>query len=432
MIDSRGLTGKAGRRGFLLPACLFALLLAAQPRSAVAVEPLLIIAGGGQPADNAINHLENVRWVESIWAPWGPVWSLVADGLDPAPDAARPADLDPTAALVQRLVMGTPDALEFVDSTARSLVGPATGAGLAVWVAATGATLGPGAMLTVYVTDHGIREDGASRIVLWGESIGPAELAAALDRLPAGVGIRFVMAQCHSGGFVEAVAQLRSAGRPACGFFSTLPSRVAAGCRLDPAAAGWVEYTTAFFEAAAGRARTADRRAPRPALRWIDAHRHAATTLDTVDVPITSNEALQVGAVDQLPEPLASWWADRAPKSKLLSAYAGAAEELSTLEGDLLADLLLRFPWLEYPFAPAFARRWPGEREAVAAFIAAHALTADRRRREADLQARWRAIDAAERVEAVRLRKQWAAAAAGGISPDPALAACEEAPLPGR
>jgi hypothetical protein len=426
------LKGRADRRIFLLSACLFVLPAIAWPGPAAAAEPLLIISGGGSPSDNAINHLENVRWLETLWSSWGPVWSLVADGKDPAPDAARPATLDPTAAFVQRLVMGTPEALEFVNTDARSLIGPATRAGLAGWVAVTGATLGPGSMLNIYVTDHGVREEGESRIVLWGDTIGPAELAAALDRLPAGVGVRFVMAQCYSGGFVDTVAALRSAGRPACGFFSTLPTRVASGCRLDPAAADWAEYSTAFFEAASGTARSATRRAPRQVRRWIDAHRHAVQTLDTVDVPIASSEALQVDAVDQLPDPLAAWWQDRAASAPELSAYVAAAEALAAHEDALLADLLNQFPWLEYPFAPAFGRKWPGEQGVIAAFIAAHASTAERRRSEVALGRLWLKVEATEKAEAKRLRKQWSAAAAGGVSPDPALVGCEEAPLPGR
>ncbi len=424
---------RGGHRNTLWPLALLLGVACLLPLSrAAASEPLLILSGGGSPSDNAINHLENVRWLEALWSSWGPVWSLVADGKDPSPDAARPAALDPTAAFVQRLVMGTPEALEFVNSTARSLIGPATRSGLTGWVAVTGATLGPGTMLNVYVTDHGVREEGESRIVLWGETLGPGELAATLDRLPPGVGVRFVMAQCYSGGFADTVAALRAAGRPACGFFSTLPTRVAAGCRLDPAAANWSEYSTVFFEAAAGTARGKVRRAPQQVRRWIDAHRHAARVLDTVDVPITSSEALQVAAVDQLPDPLATWWQDQAAPSQDMSSYVAAAEELAVQENDLLADLLNRFPWLEYPFAPAFTHQWSSARGAIAAFVEAHSGTAERRRREAVLAARWAKVEASEKADAKRLRKQWAAAAAGGVSPDPALLGCEEAPLPGR
>lgn len=420
---------RAGRKRLLLPAFFVLLITTAE---VAAAEPLLILSGGGSPADNAANHLENVRWLETLWAPWGPVWSLVADGTNPAPDAARPSTADPTAAFVQRVIMGTPETLEFVDSTARSIVGPATRAGLIDWVAVTGATLGPGAMLNVYVTDHGVREDGESRIVLWGDTIGPADLAVALDRLPSGVGVRFVMAQCYSGGFVDTVARLRAAGRQACGFFSTLPTRVAAGCRLDPEDTDWAEYTTAFFEPAAGVARSPRRKPPPKAMTWAEAHRHAVRTLPTVDVPVRSSEMSAVASRDDLPAPLDDEWRGRARPLTGSAALTEALDKLQAIEERLAADLLLRFPWLEYPFSPSFAVRWANERGAIGTYLAAQPDAAAYAAALAEVARRQRAVEAAERAEARILRRQWAEVAAVDGVGDAALLACEEAPLPGR
>lgn len=421
-----------GARGILAPMLALSLVAAAFPVDAGAGEPLLILSGGGSPPENARNHIENVRWVSSIWKAWGPVWSLVADGRDPGEETARAAPADPVADLVQRLVMGTGARLSFENSAADSIVGPATRGGLGAWIAATGATLAPGTMLTVYVTDHGVRVDGESRVVLWGDEIGPADLAAMFERLPAGVGVRLLMAQCHSGGFAEAVAALRRAGRPACGFFSTLPTRVAAGCRLDPEDADWAEYTTAFFEAAAGVARSPGRKPPAKATTWAEAHRHAVRTLPTVDVPVRSSEMAAVSSRDDLPSPLDDEWRGRARPLSGSASLTEALGELQAVEDRRAADLLFRFPWLEYPFSPAFADRWAVERAAVGAYLAAQPDAAAHAAASAEVERRWRAVEAAERAEARTLRRQWAEVAAVDGVGDAALLACEEAPLPGR
>ncbi|RMF13364.1 MAG: hypothetical protein D6761_11260, partial [Candidatus Dadabacteria bacterium] len=83
--------------------------------------PLLILSGGGRALDNGFNHLWNVRRVETFWRQTrgGPVWSLVADGRDPAPDAAVVAPYGPEDGRwwLQVLAMRTDGALQFVNST---------------------------------------------------------------------------------------------------------------------------------------------------------------------------------------------------------------------------------------------------------------------------------------------------------------------------
>ena len=384
---------------------LLSMLLPGAARAAGS--PLLILSGGGQPAQNGFNHLWNVRQVERFWTErfGGPVWSLVADGLDPAPDAAVAAPYGPEDGRwwLQVLVMRTDGALRFVNSTATSIVGSASDDGIRAWLNRATPQLRPGQTLTLYVTDHGVNDEAGRGILLWGDDVlSPGQLASVLRRLPRQVGVRLVMAQCYSGMFTETVAALLDEGRAACGFFAAPADRVAAGCRYDAALTGAAEYTRAMF-------------GPRSRLRrqrdWLSAHLDAIAALPTVDVPIASSFVFG--------PPAGSVWK---PHPRLNAALAGLKEprqvaapvpvtvhdtlldRLDAAYDELEAALFMRWPALLYPFSDG---RAPPEPAAVLAWVHDQPAWQDWRLARQALQHLGQKLAARERAEALRLRRAW-------------------------
>ena len=341
-------------------------------------EPLLIISGGGTPEMNAINHLDNVRWVESLWQGRGPVWSLVADGKDTTPDAARLADVTPDDVewWLQYLVLRTDGVLHFENSRTPALYDAATTNALQRWIHGPGKKLKSGTTLNIYVTDHGDRLDDQSEIVLWGESINADAFARELDRLPKGVGVRLIMAQCYSGGFTETVGHLLERERSACGFFSTLPDRLASGCRPDPEAVDYHEYTTSFFENLLGKSRLRpDSASGRPAESYRAAHFRASAELQTIDVPTMSSEWF-TSAANPLPsdaDAIRSAYVNLPTQPPLgpaeVTLVATMAEALNDVTDRLEAELLLRFPEVLYPYAPGAPGRLMSLRPKIERFL---------------------------------------------------------------
>ncbi len=425
----------------LVTMIIAAVVLAAVPASTSDDAPLLIISGGGGPPDNAINHLHNVQWVEQLWTGRGRVWSLVADGTDPTPDAARavPPTADGVDYWLQRLLIGSWPILEFVNSTSRSLHGPATINALQQWVAGEGATLAAGTVLNVYVTDHGTRNDKESEIVLWGENIGAAEFARVLNGLPEGVGVRLIMAQCYSGGFVDTVHRLLDQGRTACGFFSTLPDRLAAGCRYDPAGAAYNEFTTAFFEQLFGvrRIGAADvEDSGESVASYAAAFANLGQSLETIDIPNRSADWMSIqGELEP------TWTVDPSNPDELPTmAVDPVAGRLDELDLAIAEDLLVRFPWLMYPYQDGFTALYDTNRARIKAFIAGHQSFPEIQKLEKLYDQQDRVMYQKEQRAAQQLRQQFREPGTPGgarqmaIGADAAgrMLACENAAPPGK
>lgn len=82
-----------------------------------------------------------------------------------------------------------------------------------------------------------------------------------------------------------------------CGFFATVHDRPAAGCTPDIDEATYVEYSTYFWEAIAGRTRLGEP-IKRPdydgngKVSFRKAHAYTLLTSDTIDLPITTSGEL--------------------------------------------------------------------------------------------------------------------------------------------
>lgn len=134
------------------------------------------------------------------------------------------------------------------------------------WFRKEGSGLSVEDRLVIYVTAHGGKSTDKdaqenSRLHLWnGQSIDVREFRKWLELLDPEVPVIVVMVQCYSGGFSNMIFEAADAGqgrpnRPWCGFYATVPDRVAAGCTPDTREENYHEYTTYLMEALRGRTR---------------------------------------------------------------------------------------------------------------------------------------------------------------------------------
>lgn len=178
-----------------------------------------------------------------------------------------------------------------------------------LWLEETGPRMKRGDRLVVYVTTHGKGSDDRqdeynTSISMWnGSSLKVSDFVGMLDKLPEGVEVVAVMVQCHAGGFArfiynDADPKKGLSSQKRTGFFATVHDRQAAGCTPDVDEASYVEYSTYFWAAVAGRDRLnaaielpdydGDGR-----ISFAEAHAYTLLTADTIDLPIkTSGEFL--------------------------------------------------------------------------------------------------------------------------------------------
>jgi len=259
-----------------------------------AVLHVVVLAGGGDAADNHHSHLVHVRGAVSVLAEAGVPSERVhvfwADGDDSGPD--RAVVREPPVAGAWMLA-GTPlDRLtqpgpELVDTRFPYAVQPATREALSGWIERNGPQLGPGDTLLFAVTDHGEPGlEGDTSVTLWGESWSASQFEADLTPVPESVRVVLWMSQCHSGGFMR-VARNR---RRTCGAFSAEADRVAYGCFPDLAGRPDVGH---FAHLLTGLARGGV---------LTTAHDEALLTDDTPDTPHLSSDEHLFAAYEQASE----------------------------------------------------------------------------------------------------------------------------------
>ncbi|GAA4442780.1 hypothetical protein [Bremerella cremea] len=138
---------------------------------------------------------------------------------------------------------------------------------------------------------------------LWpNEEMSVKEWTEFLDQFPADTEVVAVMVQCYSGGFGNMIFQGGDpanglAEQPRCGFFSTVPDRVAAGCTPNIDQAEYREYSSYFWEALSGETRTGSA-VSQPDYNndgqtsMLEAHAYTVLTADTIDIPIRTSDTL--------------------------------------------------------------------------------------------------------------------------------------------
>ncbi|RCS47801.1 hypothetical protein DTL42_14055 [Bremerella cremea] len=121
-----------------------------------------------------------------------------------------------------------------------------------------------------------------------------------LDELPQDMPVVAVMVQCYSGGFGNLIFQGGDpkngmSSHPRCGFFSTVPDRVAAGCTPNINQAEYREYSSYFWEALSGVSRTGET-VHTPDFdgdgqtSLLEAHAYTVLHADTIDIPTRTSD----------------------------------------------------------------------------------------------------------------------------------------------
>ena len=324
------------------PALVIALgLLPAQGRADAGPGQLhvLLINGGGQPADNFRSHVlhleELVRMLDTVGVPPDRIAVLASDGGHPAPDVATRGP-DPQGFWLLEGTGIAPLLEEPIAYESTRLPGldlrPATRASVQQWFSRARSRLRPGDTLFLYVTDHGKddpRDPRRNHITLWGprESLTVRQLAAQLERLPAGVRVVTLMSQCFSGGFAH-LLDVRSRQKlpsgSACGYFASTEDRPAFGCYPEASRHDRSGHSFAMFDAlqATGSLQGA----------------HAQTLVhdQTPDVPMRTSDAF----LSELLRRAAR--ADRQDERRLTDRLLATARRLPDIEELALVDRIAR------------------------------------------------------------------------------------------
>lgn len=153
---------------------------------------------------------------------------------------------------------------------------------------------------------------------LWpGKTMTVTDWTEKLDELPDNTPVIAVMVQCYSGGFGNMIFQGGDpkngmSNHPRCGFFSTVPDRVAAGCTPNINQAEYREYSSYFWEAISGVSRTGEA-ITQPdydedgQTSLLEAHAYTVLQADTIDIPTrTSDFFLREYSTDEGKDDLAT------------------------------------------------------------------------------------------------------------------------------
>lgn len=290
----------------------FLLSLIAAPQHAMGKDFFLTIGGGYSPSGNQVSLERNVLFYQDVLENkklgHRPHSVYFADGSSPQADlqVVDRSSIPRANQLMAEFFGSRRDlGLSYRDHQIPGVQGETSTKNIRTWFNTVGRQLVAGDRLIIYVTSHGHSSDTKDRphntsISLWNrQRIRVNELVELLDELPRDVAVVAIMVQCHSGGFARIVyndgdSDNRFSAHNRCGFFATVHDRPAAGCTPDIDEATYVEYSTYFWEAIAGRTRLGQP-IERPdyngdgKISFREAHAYTLLTSDTIDLPITTS-----------------------------------------------------------------------------------------------------------------------------------------------
>ncbi len=279
----------------------------------------LIIGGGSRPTSNQFslesNFLYYQRLLDQTDLPSVLRHFLFADGGTDQRDLQYRLDEDQLSEqdrmrLTLAQIMGQTNEIlnRYRANQVPDLAGPASREQIHGWFDEKADQLQSGDRVFIYFTGHGIGgtddDKHNTTMQLWDSNSAYRmyELADQFDKLPADVQIIMLMVQCHSGGFAHIIF---NDGKPAnglaeqtrIGFFATIPERLAAGCSPSVDEANFQEYSSYFWAGLFGENRigqpvqtpdfNGDGR-----VSLAEAHAHVLLTSRTIDIPITTSDAL--------------------------------------------------------------------------------------------------------------------------------------------
>jgi hypothetical protein len=159
----------------------------------------------------------------------------------------------------------------------------------------------------IYFTGHGGKGTNKTQYdttaYLWDNAkLKVSDFVKKLDHLPMQQSTILIMVQCYSGGFANVLFQdgdpkKELSKHTRAGFFSTIQSRVAAGCTPDIREENYQEYSTSFWEALSGKSRMG-KDIIKPDFNndgktsLLEAHSYVSINSNTIDVPIKTSDIL--------------------------------------------------------------------------------------------------------------------------------------------
>lgn len=315
----------------------------------------LVLGGGYSPTGNQVSLERNViffrKMLNERFPEGTPVEVFFADGNDTDPDLQYEISMEsiPGANRYMAALFGSLQNLNlrYRDHQLPEVDGDSSMDSLNKWVEEHGAQLTPDDRLVLYVTSHGAKSrskenDFNSSIMLWNnQRLEASELAQVLTRLPAEVPVVMVMVQCFSGGFShmifqEALAANGMSDRPICGFFSTLHTRVAAGCTPEINEEFYDEYSSHFWAAIRGRNRM-DEPVDIPDydgdgnISFDEAHAYTLLTSSNIDIPVKTSDAYLREYAPTRSETSPQFLDSQSPFYQLMSL--ASVSELAVLDG---------------------------------------------------------------------------------------------------
>ncbi len=323
----RGFTtgvARTGRREIALAAlgmCLMPLATRAGQAGGELPLRVLIVGGGPDLANNQVAIESNVRYVTKLLPPDAKRTTLFADG-DPAhatvlydDDTSHetagervlrlvsPYAADETGGRYRRPNLGArPEGASRLNDISRAFA----------QIAQEESTNASPRRVLLYFTGHGSPGRGSfdnNVYDLWDEghdgggrdaALSVRELGRQIARLPNDTPVTLVMVQCYSGAFGNLIFENGDpradlVKRDLCGFYATVPNRVAAGCTSALNEAEYRDFTSFFFAAAAGRDRVgravtgADYRQD-GRIGGDEAFCYALIHDDSIDVPVCTSD----------------------------------------------------------------------------------------------------------------------------------------------
>ncbi|MBM65342.1 MAG: hypothetical protein CMH55_03805 [Myxococcales bacterium] len=409
----------------------------------------LAVGGGALPELNQVSIQQNLqRWAEIHGEQRGQILASSGSGTRTVQVLSRARPHRGTRALLGDLLMPKAGRDTTYEPVGFARVHGATRPNL---LGALRRSLeGEGPPFTLLLTGHG--EMGASRkeasFGLWlSDGIKVEALAAYLDDLNRPRTLRAVVTSCYSGGFAELIFRgANSKAGPSeqirCGLFATRHDRVASGCDPNPDRSvqqGYGKYLLAALSDA--RAAADFNQDGRGSL--LEAHTAVRLHSPAADLPTTTSERwLEVVApaegpeVDvELPEEegliaaLEAKGAQRVSRQRLEGVIEALGKELEAVQIDLdqtwrelASPILARWPELDDPWHPGFARAFAAAEAALDGIVSLELTRAygEALRQQADVldrryaaQAELAPLDRLEQARSTRARARRLAAVGG-------------------
>ena len=274
---------------------------------------LLIFGGGYSPSGNQVSLESNVKYFykirERIGLKNAKAFTFFADGKDNARDLQffDPSYSVPKINAVLAELFGKPQSIRYQYRS--NQLNPNDASSLSSidnWFKQRKKALYPETNL-IYFTGHGGK--GATKTphdttaYLWANAkLKVSDFVKKLDQLPQRQSTILIMVQCYSGGFANILfkdgdPKKELSQHPRAGFFSTIQTRVAAGCTPDIRSENYKEYSTSFWEALSGVSRTGQI-ITQPdydndgETSLMEAHSYVIIKSNTIDIPIKTSDIL--------------------------------------------------------------------------------------------------------------------------------------------